>query len=263
MKVCRVSLTIQLKTMSYFYLQVRRTVDHIREIGAVCSKSNLVEHECKFSKIDLQTLHWRQKIFTLFPPSYMSPPPSLIRSGFLEPSYLYEFQPGIPPVVFVPLRVLTRGFIPPSAFTDWTSCSGDDTNVCRYENTRKFFQKYSVDHAPLHSALSCSPTIIEGWCITYERNSFDPVAADVCTTCWLLASKFNNLSLSKIEVPNLGYMYPWGYICLSEGVHLRLATEVKYIFTYLLFPNIYTFIHVSVNSILKSRYMPIVKYTCE
>jgi len=22
-------------------------------------------------------------------------------------------------------------------------------------------------------------------------------------------------------VPNLGYMYPWGYICWSEGVHLR------------------------------------------
>jgi len=22
------------------------------------------------------------------------------------------------------------------------------------------------------------------------------------------------------EVPNLGYMYPWRYICLSEGVHL-------------------------------------------
>jgi len=21
-------------------------------------------------------------------------------------------------------------------------------------------------------------------------------------------------------VPNLGYMYPWGYICLCEGVHL-------------------------------------------
>jgi len=29
------------------------------------------------------------------------------------------------------------------------------------------------------------------------------------------------------DVPKLGYMYPWGYICLSEGVHLRLAIEGK------------------------------------
>ena len=28
-------------------------------------------------------------------------------------------------------------------------------------------------------------------------------------------------------VPNLGYMYPQGYICLSEGLHLRLAIEDK------------------------------------
>jgi len=41
---------------------------------------------------------------------------------------------------------------------------------------------------------------------------------------------------SRAEVPNLGYMY----ICLSEGVHLMSATEDKFIFTYLLFPNIYT-----------------------
>jgi len=47
---------------------------------------------------------------------------------------------------------------------------------------------------------------------------------------------------SKPEVPSLGYMYPQGYICLSEGVHLRLAIEEKHIFTYLLFPNICTFI---------------------
>jgi len=41
---------------------------------------------------------------------------------------------------------------------------------------------------------------------------------------------------ARAEVPNLGY------ICLSEGVHLRLAIEEKYIFTYLLFPIIYTYI---------------------
>jgi len=43
-------------------------------------------------------------------------------------------------------------------------------------------------------------------------------------------------------VPNLGYMYPRGYICPSEGVHLRLAIEQKNMFTYYSFPNIYTYI---------------------
>jgi len=36
-------------------------------------------------------------------------------------------------------------------------------------------------------------------------------------------------------------MYPQGYICLSEGVHLRLVDE-KSIFTYYLFPDMYTYI---------------------
>jgi len=44
---------------------------------------------------------------------------------------------------------------------------------------------------------------------------------------------------SNPAVPNLGYMYPQGYICLSEVVHLRLAIGDKNIFTYYLFPNIY------------------------
>ena len=47
---------------------------------------------------------------------------------------------------------------------------------------------------------------------------------------------------SKAEVPNLGYMYPQGYICLYEGVHLRLSIENKNVFAYYLFPNIYTYI---------------------
>jgi len=46
---------------------------------------------------------------------------------------------------------------------------------------------------------------------------------------------------TRAGVPNLGYMYPQGYICLSEGVHLRLAEDKKNIFTYL-FPNIHTYI---------------------
>jgi len=50
------------------------------------------------------------------------------------------------------------------------------------------------------------------------------------------------LQCHRAEVPNLGYMYPYGCICLSQGVHLRLAIEEKYIFTYLFFPKIYTYI---------------------
>jgi len=43
-------------------------------------------------------------------------------------------------------------------------------------------------------------------------------------------------------VPNLRYMHPQVYICLSEGVHLRLAKGDKNIFTYYMFPNIYTYV---------------------
>ena len=28
---------------------------------------------------------------------------------------------------------------------------------------------------------------------------------------------------TRTDVPNLGYKYPYGYISLSEGVHLRLV----------------------------------------
>jgi len=43
-------------------------------------------------------------------------------------------------------------------------------------------------------------------------------------------------------VPNLGYIYPQVYICLSQVVHLRFAIEGKNIFTYYLFSNTYTYI---------------------
>ena len=33
------------------------------------------------------------------------------------------------------------------------------------------------------------------------------------------------LQCFRSGVPNLGYMCPHGYICLSEGVHLRLLKE--------------------------------------
>jgi len=37
-------------------------------------------------------------------------------------------------------------------------------------------------------------------------------------------------------------MYRQRYICLSEGVHLRLYTEEQNIFAYDLFPSIYTYV---------------------
>ena len=51
-----------------------------------------------------------------------------------------------------------------------------------------------------------------------------------------------SLDYIKTEVPNLGNMYLWGYFCLSEGVHLRLSIEQKYIVTHLL---IEKFMHIS------------------
>jgi len=50
------------------------------------------------------------------------------------------------------------------------------------------------------------------------------------------------IPMVRIRVPNLGYMYPQGYIYLSEWVHLRLAIEDRNIFTYCFFPNIYAYI---------------------
>ena len=46
---------------------------------------------------------------------------------------------------------------------------------------------------------------------------------------------------TKAGLPNLRYMYPEGCICLSEGVHVRLAIEggnIFNIFTCYLFANI-------------------------
>jgi len=65
--------------------------------------------------------------------------------------------------------------------------------------------------------------------------------------------------LPGVHVP-LGYKYPWGYICLSEGVHLRLAIEGENIFTCCLFSNLYTYITYIV---FKSHYMYTVKCICE
>jgi len=61
-------------------------------------------------------------------------------------------------------------------------------------------------------------------------------------------------------VPNLGYMYFQGYICLSEGVRLRLAIEEQNIFTFNFFQ---IFLHISLSIPFKDHYMLIVKYIYE
>jgi len=48
--------------------------------------------------------------------------------------------------------------------------------------------------------------------------------------------------LANPGVPNLGYMYPQGYICLSEGVRVKVSNRRESVFAYYLFPNIYTYI---------------------
>ena len=54
-----------------------------------------------------------------------------------------------------------------------------------------------------------------------------------------------------------GYMYPWGCICLSEGVHLRLAIEGK---THLCIIYFQRVMHMSVNIIFKNHCLLPAKY---
>ena len=63
---------------------------------------------------------------------------------------------------------------------------------------------------------------------------------------WALGSLslLSNRIDSMAGLPNLGYMYPHGYICLSEGLHLRLAIEGK---TYLRIFYYQIFIHTSIS----------------
>jgi len=55
-------------------------------------------------------------------------------------------------------------------------------------------------------------------------------------------------------------MYPQGYICLSERVHLRLTEDEKNTLTFIYFQ---IFIHISLSIIIKSQYFLIVKYVYE
>jgi len=67
-------------------------------------------------------------------------------------------------------------------------------------------------------------------------------------------SRAQSADSSKAGVHNLGY------ICLSEGVHLRLAIEEKIYLHNICFQ---IFIHISVNIIFKNHYMLVVKYIYE
>jgi len=49
----------------------------------------------------------------------------------------------------------------------------------------------------------------------------------------------------KTGVPIVGYMYPKWYICLSEGVHLRLAIEWEKISLYII--HFKLFIHINLS----------------
>jgi len=77
----------------------------------------------------------------------------------------------------------------------------------------------------------------------------------IIPSCWTICRSFEihlemetfswfglQIQCSIPGVPNLGCMYPWGYICLSEWVHLRLAIEGKNIFACCLFSNLYAYI---------------------
>ena len=87
--------------------------------------------------------------------------------------------------------------------------------------------------------------------IAFEDNRFNNLAGQV--------SKIDFVLSCRPGIPNLGYMYPWVYVCLSEGVHLRLAIEGK-IYLHVYFQ---IFVRIPLNIIFKSQYMYIVKYICE
>jgi len=59
----------------------------------------------------------------------------------------------------------------------------------------------------------------------FERKTQNPAGADFGS---MATSGFGDPCV-RAGVPNLRYMYPQGYICLSEGVHLRMAIRAKYI----------------------------------
>jgi len=73
-----------------------------------------------------------------------------------------------------------------------------------------------------------------------------------CLSCNLRPVKSRAGARCRTGVPNLGYMYPHEFICLSQGVHLMISIEEQNIFAYNIVPNIYT--HISEYSFLKSFY---------
>jgi len=91
--------------------------------------------------------------------------------------------------------------------------------------------------------LGQSSLLLEGFREVYATNMFHQLSHPFFSTA---------------GVPDLGYKYSQGYICLFNGVHLRLAIEEKIYLHTICFQ---ISVHISVNFILRSRYMHIVKYT--
>ena len=115
--------------------------------------------------------------------------------------------------------------------------------------SRSFINTSISKSATITQSSACHSISVFGFDLRHRRkctctyfqtsSAFLVRTLSVCETylCW----KICRSSLqSNPEAPNLGYIYPQGYICLSEGVHLRLSTDDKYMFAYDLFPNIYT-----------------------
>jgi len=60
--------------------------------------------------------------------------------------------------------------------------------------------------------------------IVFHDSSLYSKQLSIYYVLWLISASADRIgyisNFSSTGVPNLGYMYPWGYICLSEGVHL-------------------------------------------
>ena len=94
--------------------------------------------------------------------------------------------------------------------------------------------------------------------VAYQLAFYSHGLKHVSTRFWLISPCLNRSSTDWLRlsysagVPNLWYVYPLGYICLSEGVYLRIAIEGK-IYLYIIYFQI--FIHISVNTVFNNHYL--------
>jgi len=117
-------------------------------------------------------------------------------------------------------------------------------------NVNKCVEETVNIHNPL-TALLCfgiTPKIDSSYCTINYIWLSEQQAAQMCN----FGRKHERYLAAMPEVPNLGY------ICLSEGVRLRLAIKEKLILHIIYFR---IFIHISVNIFFKNRYMLVLKNT--